>query len=118
MDCKYCQKEVQQVVGKRAKEFCNNSCRSNFWYAQNKKGKQVKKDPALTYPHLYLPKAEIEEEKIKVTWFPPHHDSPEAIQAQIDKLEADIKGFGTGQLGQIMKNKTQDKINKLKKQLK
>lgn len=39
MNCKFCQKEILQPAGKRKKEYCNNTCRSNFWYAQNKKGK-------------------------------------------------------------------------------
>lgn len=40
MNCKFCKKEIEQPKGKRAKEYCNNTCRSNFWYAQNKKGKR------------------------------------------------------------------------------
>jgi hypothetical protein len=35
--CKHCEEEVPQVPGKKKKEFCNNTCRSNYWYAKNKK---------------------------------------------------------------------------------
>lgn len=37
--CKFCDLEVRQQQGKRQKEFCNNTCRSNYWYGKNKKGK-------------------------------------------------------------------------------
>lgn len=42
--CKFCKKWIDKGTGKRAKEFCNDTCRSNFWYAKNKKGKTVEKD--------------------------------------------------------------------------
>ena len=35
--CKFCSKEIQGTIGKRKKEFCNNTCRSNYWYSKNKK---------------------------------------------------------------------------------
>lgn len=38
--CKHCNKWISQPEGKRKKEFCNNTCRSNFWYGKNKKGKK------------------------------------------------------------------------------
>ena len=38
--CKFCNTWMPKGVGKREKEFCNNTCRSNFWYAKNKKGKE------------------------------------------------------------------------------
>lgn len=41
---------MDKGTGKRAKEFCNNTCRSNFWYAQNKKGKVVAVEPS---PKVY-----------------------------------------------------------------
>jgi hypothetical protein len=40
-ECRFCKKEIEQPAGKRAKEFCNNTCRSNYWYDKNKKGKTV-----------------------------------------------------------------------------
>ena len=43
MKCLQCKKEIDQPSGKRAKQFCNNSCRSNYWYARNKKGKSKPK---------------------------------------------------------------------------
>ena len=35
--CKFCNKWMDKGTGKREKEFCNNNCRSNFWYSKNKK---------------------------------------------------------------------------------
>ncbi len=42
--CLFCQKEIVQSEGKRKKEYCNNTCRSNFWYSKNKKGKKGVRD--------------------------------------------------------------------------
>lgn len=46
MNCKFCKKEIKQPEGKRTKEYCNTTCRSNFWYAENIKGKIKKSKPA------------------------------------------------------------------------
>lgn len=35
--CLQCKKWVVQTEGKKQKQFCNSTCRSNYWYAQNKK---------------------------------------------------------------------------------
>jgi hypothetical protein len=37
--CKQCNKWISQPQGKRKKEFCDSTCRSNYWYGLNKKGK-------------------------------------------------------------------------------
>lgn len=37
--CLQCEAELVHEKGKRKKQFCNETCRSNFWYAKNKKGK-------------------------------------------------------------------------------
>lgn len=37
--CLQCQKWVDQPKGKKKKDFCNDTCRSNFRYAKNKKSK-------------------------------------------------------------------------------
>jgi hypothetical protein len=34
--CPNCGKELQQTPGKRAKEYCNSTCRSNYWQKQNR----------------------------------------------------------------------------------
>jgi hypothetical protein len=47
--CKFCKKWIQQTDGRRKKEFCNNTCRSNFWYSKNKKGKSEKSEPTIEY---------------------------------------------------------------------
>lgn len=43
--CKFCTKWVSQPEGKKKKDFCNSTCRSNYWYAENKKGKVVAAKP-------------------------------------------------------------------------
>lgn len=40
--CKHCKKELSHTEGRRKKEFCNPTCRSNFWYEQNVKNKPKK----------------------------------------------------------------------------
>lgn len=39
MNCKHCKEKIPPYKGNRQKEFCNSTCRSNYWYALNKKGK-------------------------------------------------------------------------------
>lgn len=39
--CLHCNKWIKQPEGKREKLFCNNTCRSNYWYSKNKKGKSL-----------------------------------------------------------------------------
>lgn len=43
--CKFCTKWVSQPEGKKKKAFCNSTCRSNYWYAVNKKGNVVMAKP-------------------------------------------------------------------------
>lgn len=54
--CLFCGNIVLQSAGKRKKEYCNNTCRSNFWYNKNKKGKSLVKD--LTKPNKEVKPAE------------------------------------------------------------
>lgn len=37
--CEYCKKWITQPEKRRKKRFCNSTCRHNFWYGKNKKGK-------------------------------------------------------------------------------
>jgi hypothetical protein len=46
--CLQCNKWISQPDGKRAKLFCNNTCRSNYWYSKNKKGKPASTDVKVT----------------------------------------------------------------------
>lgn len=43
--CEQCNKWVPQTEGKKKKRFCNETCRSNFWYAKNKKKPVVPSEP-------------------------------------------------------------------------
>jgi hypothetical protein len=40
---------MAEGTGKRKKEFCDETCRSNFWYAKNKKGKSEKSERKITF---------------------------------------------------------------------
>lgn len=44
--CPKCGKELKQTPGKRAKVFCNSTCRSGYWAKNNKKEvvKEVKEE--------------------------------------------------------------------------
>lgn len=46
MGCLECGKELTQTPGKRAKQFCNVTCRSNYWQKQKRKDKPQKKGVA------------------------------------------------------------------------
>lgn len=37
MKCQNCKKELKQTPGKRAKIFCDSTCRSNFWQKAKRK---------------------------------------------------------------------------------
>ena len=39
-NCKFCGKSLNHIEGRRKKEFCNNTCRSKYWYNKNLKVKQ------------------------------------------------------------------------------
>lgn len=44
--CKNCKKKIKQTPKKRQKEFCNSTCRSNYWAKKKRKEKKrVKKIP-------------------------------------------------------------------------
>ena len=123
--CQFCEKEVPQKDGKRARLFCNGNCRNKYYYRINaankpkKKAGRPKKDAALKFPHLYVPKGEVGTEKPKATWLPPHAKiGSEDIQAEIDALEKQLSTIAEGIYGTPMRNKIQDKIAKLKKLLK
>lgn len=38
MKCLCCGKEVPQTPKKRVKQFCNSTCRSNYWQKEKRKG--------------------------------------------------------------------------------
>lgn len=37
MKCLECKKDLEQTPGKRVKQFCNSTCRSNFWQKEKRK---------------------------------------------------------------------------------
>lgn len=46
MKCLECKKDLEQTPGKRTKQFCNSTCRSNYWQKSKRKVKEAanKKD--------------------------------------------------------------------------
>lgn len=64
--CKFCDKWVTQPEGKKKKEFCNSTCRSNYWYGKNKKGKSevVVAAPQEVYDAPKLPDNFIKDEPL------------------------------------------------------
>jgi hypothetical protein len=39
--CRHCQNELTHIEGRRKKEFCNTTCRSNFWQKERRKGIKI-----------------------------------------------------------------------------
>lgn len=75
-ECKECGAELTNIPGKRVKEFCGNTCRSNFWQKlQRRKNKVDVK---------YLKPAKIELTTKKT--MPIGLSSSEQIQWRIDNL--------------------------------
>ena len=58
MNCKNCDKELVQLPKKKVKEFCNSTCRSNFWQKQKRKKKKPSKE-ALSKPEYKTSSAEL-----------------------------------------------------------
>jgi hypothetical protein len=98
--CKQCGKEVLSNIKKRKKEFCNNTCRSNFWYTKNKKSVKI------------IPASITDEKRIT-----PTTQTTNSAQLKINELTAELNSLGSGRLGQMRKNFLTNKINKLKEEL-
>jgi hypothetical protein len=49
MKCLECKKDLEQTQGKRAKQFCNSTCRSNYWQKENRK---LKSEPKVNIKDL------------------------------------------------------------------
>lgn len=67
--CLQCGKSVKQPLGKREKKFCNDTCRSNYRYAQNKKAApEVKKELIETKKDLSEKKHDLSEKKVQIVF--------------------------------------------------
>lgn len=76
LKCKNCGKSVEQTPNKRAKEFCNVTCRSGYWQKQNRLDKAAKNEtPAKSKKKSDLMK-EIRKNPITEKEAFPTHDSP------------------------------------------
>lgn len=84
MGCKHCKKDLEHLPGKRKKEFCNYTCRSNFWQKERRKKNNAvklekeKKEPEPVVPHE---KEESKEEKKKQPVIPKNNDPKEGSMA-------------------------------------
>lgn len=81
MGCKHCKKDLEHLPGKRKKEFCNDTCRSNFWQKERRrkineaKALKEKKEEKSSEP------AEVKETAPKVTKKPTVGDPKEGSMA-------------------------------------
>lgn len=137
--CLDCGSDVAQKEGKRPKLFCNGNCRNKYYYkkkAANKPKKKVgrpKKDAAPKDKDWALNFAKIAYKEQSAPAFDgkkmnrylgdeigqmPPLDQKQETQLQIDKLTAEMNGIAEGNVGTILRNKLQDKITKLKRNLK
>lgn len=122
MECPVCKKDFDEKTGRRPKKFCSDGCKVKWWNAKKKVvvNNKPKNKERILYERSST--AQFDGKRINpltidemAQWVEPTKN-PE-IQLQIDKLQEDIKNFGTNQLGQIMKNAALKKIENLKKEL-
>lgn len=124
--CLQCKKWLTQSEGKRRREFCNSTCRSNYWYAQNKKKNVqcVKPDEkafdAPEFPSNFVGDEPLSFDKIRQEMKPKapktvfqylkekrELENPEQHQAWLEELEAD-PFLGKRQKDQIKNASTSD----------
>ena len=107
--CKHCKKELVHTEGRRKKEFCNDTCRSNFWYTKNvkdkpkKEAKVVVKDLTKTTHIPQLPTIPDTNYTVDTT-----------IEEQVKELEEKIKVVPPGQYYNRVVASIRGQINKLK----
>ena len=65
--CLHCENELQHVPGRKKKRFCNETCRSNYWYGKNKRGK--KKEAKIKVADLTTPTNQIKPQEQPKTNF-------------------------------------------------
>lgn len=122
--CKQCGKTLEQTSGRRAKQFCNSTCRSKYWYKGTIHGHKVQVDePKVQIMDATKPIPHIKpKEQPKVDKATEHgRASEEAILKQIAAIKAetipDLRN--KSDLGRkSWKLEQQKRIDDLKKQLK
>ena len=88
MGCKHCKKDLEHLPGKRKKEFCNDTCRSNFW--QKERRRKINeamdlKEKKESEPVVPSEKEEPKEEKKRKPVIPNLHDPREGSMAFFSK---------------------------------
>lgn len=69
--CKHCGVELVNTPGKRKKEFCGNTCRSNYWQKQ----KRVEKAKSVETKPESIPEQTVEEPPVTEVPEPPKTES-------------------------------------------
>jgi hypothetical protein len=124
--CKHCQKGLIQTKGKREKEFCNNTCRSNFWFKNKRENKKEVKVVNLNNPTVVNPVTNQKDTtnysidttpKEKTMW---DDAAKQSIKEEISKITSEnMPPHITSALGKrIWINEQNKKIELLKQQLK
>ena len=89
MKCKNCNKELVQIPGKRGKQFCNSTCRSNYWQKSKRSTDNLIK-PTLKIIDLTKPTGEIKPHEQPKTNFAINTTTKSENLAKIDELEKEL----------------------------
>ena len=119
INCPQCGNLFDEKTGRRPKKFCSDACKVRFWNGRKNVARKLREAGVLVPPTFDDPN-HTPLSPPKVSYFPPHtveYDKAE-IQTQIDALEKQLSTIAEGIYGTPMRNKIQDKIAKLKRQLK
>ena len=124
MECPMCKKSFDENTGRRPKKFCSDACKVKFWNGFKRVKKRIERAEI---------KAVVKEAVQNLATFGQsvvHTPSmttgvtveevqqKQELQTEIDNLTAQMNAIQEGNFGTPLRNKLQDKINKLKKQLK
>ena len=93
MGCKHCKKDLEHLPGKRKKEFCNDTCRSNFWQKERrKKNNAMKLAKGKKEPEPVVP-PEKEEPKEQPKSVPDTNARPKTLDQLKALCPSELKGF-------------------------
>lgn len=82
MKCLECKKDLVQTAGKRAKQFCNSTCRSNYWQKAKRRVEANNKPKK---------KAEVEEQRNPKTETRKLHSNPMTFEEMMAAAEEMVK---------------------------
>jgi hypothetical protein len=108
-ECLKCGKELSHIEGRRKKQFCNETCRSLYWYYKNKPKAKKKSEPPVQVINLNQP-----QNQTNYTI----NTNKDDILAEIKELEDKIRLVPNGQYYNKIVKSFRDKINELQNKLK